>query len=537
MKNRKVKLFGYGIILALMCGGHGLGAATDRAEQQQSKEVLTNMQKRMQKIISVDFRNTPIDDVLRTLADQGQIDIIKSPEVQGEVTASITDVPLTEALDNILSVHNYGYIASDNMIRIIPKAQIELEKTKLVNRIYRVTYADAREVEAALKKFISKKGSLSCNPGTSNIIVTDIERNIKAIDTFIDEIDRITPQVLVEVRIYDITTNEGFDLGIDWFAGRNAPLKTTTNERKHERINTIVSPTNVTETTSTDTLVYNDDGAGGRVIDTDETTYETETVTKLIPKTQGYAIEDINKSIETFTERRRKPFISGNFSPEFGGSINLGLLNNAIEIDIILTALHSQLSAKLLANPRIMVLDNETAVFKIVREIPYKEETSTSAGGFLTSTEFKEVGVELQVTPHVTRDGMLRLQITPEFGVAEQQKFDSTGQPLVPTVNTRKLDTIALVMNNQTVVLGGLRKKEITKDIRKVPLLGDIPLIGELFKSTTESEVTNELLIFITPRIIIEPKLSPIEAARLQSTKIITSENPTLVLEQMKQIK
>ena len=358
-----------------------------------------------------------------------------------------------------------------------------------------------------------------------------IHQPVKAIDTFIDEIDRITPQVLVEVRIYDITTNEGFDLGIDWLAGRNAPLKTTANERERETTNTIISPTAVTETTTTDTIVYDDDGAGGRIINTDETTYETETITKLIPQTQGFVIEDINNSVETYTQRRRKPYVTGTFSREFGGSINLGLLNDAVEIDIILTALQSQLSAKLLANPRIMVLDNETAIFKIVREIPYKEESSTSGGGFMTSTEFKEVGVELKVTPHVTRDGMLRLQITPEFGVAEQQKFDNTGQALVPTINTRKLDTIALVQNNQTVVLGGLRKKEMTKDIRKVPLLGDIPLIGELFKSVTESEVTNELLVFITPTIIIEPKLSPAEADRLRSTRIIAPEKSSLIVE------
>ncbi len=132
--------------------------------------------------------------------------------------------------------------------------------------------------------------------------------------------------------------------------------------------------------------------------------------------------------------------------------------------------------------------------------------------------QFKEVGIKLEVTPHVTRDGMVRLHIQPEFGVR-------VGTDSPPAVDTRKLDTIALVKDGQTVVLGGLRKNETTQDTWKVPIFGDIPLLGGLFRSKTESVETNELVIFITPRIITQPSLSETEQQQLEATEF-SSQKP-----------
>jgi len=185
------------------------------AEDTNKAQVLTAVQIKMQQRVTIDFRETPIEDVLRMLAKQADIDIVKSPEVTGNVTATLKDIPLAEALDNILAAHGYGYIATENMIRIVPRKDIIDIREKIVNKIYRINYADVRQVEESLKKFISKDGSLSSNPGTSNIIVTDVESKITAIDAFIKEIDHITPQVLVEARIYDITHSDALDLGVE----------------------------------------------------------------------------------------------------------------------------------------------------------------------------------------------------------------------------------------------------------------------------------------------------------------------------------
>lgn len=435
--------------------GH-IAASGQQLNESEGKEVLTSFEERMKRKISLDFRNMPIDDVIALIAEQADVDIIKSPKVVGEVTAKLTDVPLDEALSNILTAHGYDYVATGNMIRIVPIEDITLIPEKFVSRIYRITYADVKEVTKALKQFISSSGSLSSNPGTSNIIVTDLESKIQAIDTFIVEIDRITPQILVEVRIYDITVQDTLDIGVQWQAGRDT-----------------------------------DYGASG--------------------------ITDLG----TNPGRDRNPFLTGLFegatdnTDTTSGALRLGWLNAGIDIDVLLRAEQENRNAKLLANPRILVLDNETATFEIIREIPYEESSDTSAGGSLTSTEFKEIGVKLEVTPHVTRDDMLRLHIIPEFGVLVS--LDPTSG--IPTVDTRRLDTIALVKNNQTVVLGGLRKKDVSKQTNKIPFLGDLPLIGGLFRFEGENTTVTELVVFITPRIIEQPVLSESEKQAYEVTE------------------
>jgi len=153
--------------------------------------------------------DTPIETVLMDLAEQAKIDIVKSPKVTGKVTVKVTNVPLEEALSNILAAHDYTYIATESMIRVVPLSEIVVAREQLVTRIYQITYADANDVATALRNFVSPQGRIALNKGTSHIIVTDTESKIKGIDKFIEEIDQATPQVLVEVRIYDITTSEG----------------------------------------------------------------------------------------------------------------------------------------------------------------------------------------------------------------------------------------------------------------------------------------------------------------------------------------
>jgi type IV pilus assembly protein PilQ len=425
-------------------------------QEANKKEVLTPLQQQMQKMISITFRETPIDDVIRAIAEKANVDILKSPQVTGTVTATLTDVPLGEALDNILASHGYGYVADKNIIRIAPLSELAQKEEVLVNRVYRITYADVKDVEKALDKFISKRGSLSCSPSTSNIIVTDTESKIKTIDTFIEEIDRITPQVLVEARIYDITSQDKLDLGVQWQAGRR-------------------------------------------------TTYD---------ETSGTGTIGVNPSDRT------DPFITGVFSgatsktSSVSGNLRIGWLNASIDIDAMIKAQQNIVNAKLLANPRILVLDNETADFDIVREIPYKQ-TSTTGNTATETVIFKPVGTKLQVTPHVTKYGMLRLRIVPEFGVVVGTLTE--GSP--PTVDTRKVDTIALVKDGQTVVIGGLRKKEVSQQTNKIPLLGDIPVLGALFRFEGEDITNSELVVFITPRIVEQPVLSEAEQQAYEETE------------------
>ncbi|MHC4475230.1 MAG: secretin N-terminal domain-containing protein [Planctomycetota bacterium] len=457
------------MLVALIMVTGTLALAQEEAEPTEQKEVLTSLELRMQKRITVDFRELPIDDVLRIIAEQADVDIVKSPKVTGNVTAKLTKVPLEEALRNILAAHGYGYVTDENMIRIAPTGEISQAAETLVSRIWRITYADVAEVEKALEKFKSPRGTVSSNPGTSNIIVTDTENKIKAIDTFIEEIDRITDQILVEARIYDITAREDYDLGVTWQAGRNTayPFELTT-------IGGVSWPS-------------------GDVEDS------------------AVTARDISRQQAFNPLVRRDPFLTGGFdiggpaaykTGSATGIFRFGWLNESIDLDLMLTAQKENVNAKLLANPRIMVLDNEQATFDIVTEEPYVERTITGSQ-IIETIKFKPIGVKLNVTPHVARDGMLRLHIAPEFGVLVGRVALTAGN--VPIVDTRKVNTIALVQDGQTVVLGGLRKKDATKQVNKVPFLGDIPLIGMLFRFTGEATAITELVVFLTPKIVEQP--------------------------------
>jgi type II secretory pathway component GspD/PulD (secretin) len=177
-----------------------------------------------------------------------------------------------------------------------------------------------------------------------------------------------------------------------------------------------------------------------------------------------------------------------------------------------------------------MVLDNQQAEIKIVEEIPYQELTETSAGGSIGTTQFRDVGVELRVTPHLTRDGLIRLQLNPKFSSRTGDVLLNTGNPNVPPqpiISTRETTTTALIHNGQTVVIGGLKKQDVLQQVNKIPLLGDLPLLGALFRFEGERIVNSELVIFITPHVIENPVLTTSEQQYLQDTEFPSPRTPT----------
>jgi type IV pilus secretin PilQ/predicted competence protein len=445
-------------------------AATENDANGSKLEVLTTLEQRMQKRISVDFRDTAIDDVIRIMAEQANVDVVKSPKVTGSVTAKLSNVPLEEALRNILASQGYDYVMSKNMIRVAPTGEISQEAEKLVTKIYRVNYADIKEVEKSLAKFVSQRGAITTNPGTSNIIVKDTESNIKAIGTFIDDIDRVTPQILVESRIYDITSKNELDLGVEWNAGSF-------------------------------TQYYSG---------------ESGTPEAVIPPGQ----------MGNFKSGQTNPFETGLFRGDTAKTTGMGLLkfgwfNGVVDIDAIIKANKNLLNAKLLANPRVLVLDNETATIDIISELPYQELTQTSGGGNIGTTNFKDVGVKLKVKPHLTRGDKIRMLVEPEFSVKTGSvtfKSGSLEYPQ-PIVDSRKAATTLLVDSGQTVVLGGLRKKDVSKVVNKIPLLGDIPIICYAFRFEGEETINSEMIVFITPKIVNDASLSEREAEAFKQTE------------------
>ncbi len=464
---KKYRVLKFLTVFAVVCFSWAIAAAGTGNEDSEEKTGLTDLEQRMKKRIFIDVNDVPIDTVIRQLIEQADLNYIKSPQVIGNVTVTFKDVPLEEALTNILAVHNCIYVPTNNVIRIITSAEMVEKVEPILTKTYEIVYVDVAQVVEALDKFKSGQGSVSSIKGTSHIIVTDTESKIREITALLNKIDRITPQILVEARIYDITSRDKLDLGVDWYAGRR---------------------TNWYGDTMNDDII--------------------------VSKGSG----------DTYVKSLTDPSILGGFTGSGAGKtavgtlgyLNLGLLTKSIDIDVLLKAEEEITEAKLLANPRILVLDNEEATFDIVTEHPYVERTIS--GTQITETvKFKDVGIKLVVTPHVTREGMIRLQIQPEFGIKVGEVLVSSNN--VPIVDTRKVNTIALVRDGQTVVLGGMRKKDVSKQINKIPLLGDIPLIGGLFRFEGEDTSVTELIVFITPRIITQPVLSLDEQQVLEETR------------------
>ena len=465
MKPNRLTLLTIWTIACLCCP---LVLAESSNEQPEQKEVLTDLEQRMRKKVCIDVNDVPIDMVIRQLAEQVNVDLIKSPKVTGNVTVTLTDVSLEEALRSILDVHGAGYIAGENIIRILSREEMPEISERLRTETFEIIYADINQVVAALEKFKSAQGSVSCIQGTSYVIVTDTDQKIRDIANLISKVDRVTPQILVEARIYDITSQDNFDLGIEWRAGRRT---------KQDAIGNIINDDIIVDRGGTDTYI------------------RSKTEPAFIAGFEG----STNKTADATL-----------------GFLRFSVLNEHLNIDAILRAEKENIDAKLLANPRILVIDNETALFDIVTEHPYVERTIT--GGSITeSVKFKEVGIKLEVTPHVAREGMLRLLITPTFSVVLDRVQVSSSN--VPIVNKREVKTITLVKDGQTVVLGGLRQKDTTQRVNKIPWLGDLPLLGGLFKFEGEATIVTELVVFITPTIIEQPTLSQQEQQALEVTE------------------
>jgi type IV pilus assembly protein PilQ len=417
------------------------------------------LRERLQKRISVEFRKTPIEDVIRIIAEQADVDIVTSPNVTGETTVKLTNVALEEALRSILDVHGYDYVVGTSIVKVLARNEMPHVPERLTTQILEITYADVNDVVKALEKFKSDVGSVSHIQGTSHILITDKESKIKDIVDFLRQVDRMTPQILVEARIYDVTSKDNLDLGVQWSAGT---------------------------------------------------------------RTSFNAAGEPN-GLET------NPFVGSQFSgtTSKAGStlagLRFGWLTSDVDIDVLLRAQNEKIDAKLLANPRVLVLNDETATMKIVSEIPYQELTESALGGSIGTTAFREVGVELHVTAHLAaRDQMIRLQLKPVFSVVtgQVQVAGASGQPFAqPVVDRRETNTTLIVKNGQTIVMGGLRKKEVSKQVNKVPLLGDLPLAGALFRFKGEQTVNSELIVFVTPWIVEQAVLSEREMQAYGETK------------------
>ncbi len=420
--------------------------------------------------IDLDLKDADIHNILRLLADVGRVNIVTADDVSGNVTIRMRNVPWDQALDVVLQAKGLGMVRSGNLIRVAPLATLQKERelklaaakqeyelTPLETRLIPVSYAQADELQARAKDLLSPRGSLAVDERTNILIARDIPGNLNNIEELVRSLDTQTPQVLVEARIVEATSRYIRDIGIQW--GGDATFSEATGNPTG-----VAFPSRVTL-------------AGGN--------YDQNTPTRgLSPTTPIVTTPNFAVNLPAATGTGQ------------GGALGftLGSIDNNFNIGVRLSAAEASGLLRIVSSPRILTLDNRDARISQGTLIPFSQ---ISAQG--VQTTFQEAKLQLLVRPHVTADGSVAMHVKIN---RDEPDFNQTSARGDPTILKREAETDLLVMDGHTAVIGGIYTRNTGRNLDQVPFFGDIPILGILFQRRRASDTRNELVIFLTPRIV-----------------------------------
>jgi type IV pilus assembly protein PilQ len=420
--------------------------------------------------IDLDLKDADIHNVLRLLADVGQVNVVTADNVSGSVTIRMRNVPWDQALDVVLQSKGLGMVRTGNMIRVAPLADLEKERemqlarraqevklAPLETRLIPVSYATAKEIQERARPLLSERGTIAVDDRTNVLIARDIAGNLNQIEELIRSLDTQTPQVLVEARIVEATSRYLRDVGIQW--GGDGTFSAATG-----------NPTGL--------AFPNSVGVVGGASDANTPT------AGLSPFANTVASPNFAVNL---------PAAVGTGS---GGAIglSLGSVDNTINLAVRLSAAEASGLLRILSSPRILTLDNHEARIAQGTLIPFSQ---VSAQG--VQTTFQEAKLQLLVKPHVTADGSVSMHVKIN---RDEPDFNQTSPRGDPTILKREAETELLVMDGHTAVIGGIYTRNTGRNLDQVPFFGDIPLLGLLFQRRRASDQRSELVIFLTPRIV-----------------------------------
>ncbi|HFA8994926.1 TPA: type IV pilus secretin PilQ [Neisseria gonorrhoeae] len=413
--------------------------------------------------ISLDFQDVEIRTILQILAKESGMNIVASDSVNGKMTLSLKDVPWDQALDLVMQARNLDMRQQGNIVNIAPrdellakdKAFLQAEKDiadlgALYSQNFQLKYKNVEEFRSILRldnadttgnrnTLVSGRGSVLIDPATNTLIVTDTRSVIEKFRKLIDELDVPAQQVMIEARIVEAADGFSRDLGVKFGATGRKKLKN--------------------ETSAFGWGVNSGFGGGDK--------WEAQTKINL-------------------------PVAAAANSISLVRAISSGALN------LELSASESLSKTKTLANPRVLTQNRKEAKIESGYEIPFTV-TTASGGGNSTNTELKKAALGLTVTPNITPDGQIIMTVKINKDSPAQC---ASGNNTILCISTKSLNTQAMVENGGTLIVGGIYEENNGNTLTKVPLLGDIPVIGNLFKTRGKKTDRRELLIFITPRII-----------------------------------
>ena len=421
--------------------------------------------------ISLDFQDVEVRTILQILAKESGVNIVASDTVKGTMTLSLKDVPWDQALDLVMQARNLDMRRQGNIINIAPrdellakdKAFLQAEKEiaelgPLYSQTFQLKYKNVEEFRKILRleeydsnnsntrnTLLSNRGSALIDPATNTLIVTDNRGVIEKFRKLIDELDVPTRQVMVEARIVEAEDTFFRNLGVKFGSG----------------------------------------GASGR------TAWGSNW-------SNAQANYNTNASLNRGDIGYRTWSLDPNVSLPTAAAVNSIALVRAFSsgaLGLEISASEEQGKSKTISNPRVLTQDRKEAKIESGTEIPYQEASSSGA----TSITFKKAVLGLTVTPNITPDGQIIMTVK----INRDTPIDCTVDSLTTKcINTKHLNTQAMVEDGGTLIVGGIYEEESTNAVNKVPVLGDIPVVGNLFKSRGKRENRRELLIFITPRIM-----------------------------------
>ncbi|WP_408640672.1 type IV pilus secretin PilQ [Salinimonas sediminis] len=424
----------------------------------EEQEELNTQTKYTGKPISLDFQDVPVRQVLQIIAQVNDFNLVTTDTVTGNVTIQLAGVPWDQALEMILKIKGFDKRLEGNILLVAPAEELTARETQLLQsqkqvqdlaplRTANITvnYAKAEAMAFILKSqeggILSDRGSVSVDERTNTLLLRDTQASIDEARSTIQVLDIPVKQVLIESRMVTVRDSVGEELGVRWgVTDRDGDL---------------------TVSGSSDAA---DVAASG-----------------IVPSVDSR----MNVSLPVSSPAGRIGFQVAS------------LLDGTI-LDLELSALESENKGEIIASPRITVANQQEAYIEQGTEIPYVQATSSGA----TSVEFKKAVLSLKVTPHITPDNRVILDLVVTQDTRGETVDTSTGPAVA--IDTQEIKTQVLVENGETVVLGGIFQQLNTDDTSKVPLFGDLPFIGRLFKKTSTEYEKRELLIFVTPKIVTE---------------------------------
>jgi len=430
--------------------------------------------------VSLNFQNVETRALLQILADVSGRNIVLSDSIGGTMALRLQNVPWDQALEIIMQARGLALREVGDTLMIAPSTEIAAfrdqqrkaeQAAPMRSEFIQVNYAKAKDLAALLKSegrnLLSAQGQVSVDERTNTLLVMETGQRLAEIRDMVTKLDVPVTQVLIEARIVVATDDFSRDLGARFgFTG----LDTFEKRRGISTTSGTLEGTDTMVAGSIDSLIEN-----GTVLPT------------TIPTGEGGVPQRLNVNL---------PAIPAGGTP---ASLALAILGQDFLVDLELSALQAEGKGEILSNPRVLTANQKMASIRQGVEIPYQQSAGGSSGG--TSIAFKEAVLSLQVTPQITPDNrvIMDLKVTRD-NVGALVPTGSGG--FVPSIDKRELNTQVLVSNGETIVLGGVYEQETSNTVNKIPLLGDIPLLGALFRQSSKGDTKRELLIFITPKIV-----------------------------------